>query len=251
MIDQLHDVSIFSDLIESERECRICSAKFAIMVPRAKPSSGPIYCGPCAISRAEKADRRHRISAAKVFLANSGIPASYQRWSTSKASDIGSDKLLSWLQERANQSVWIGGGNGTGKTHTVMYCASQQVINEGVTCRAIRCSSWFRKQSALRAGDWRTRDRATFEFKIVRQCKILVMDDLGKEKMSETKAELLYDLIDFREREGMTTWITSNRGGEALKARLNGNGAHDHGDAVLARLIRMIPPQNIIGGKEK
>lgn len=243
------DVSPFSELVTVTRTCK-CGVTFECGIPKMFQNSGPRYCDPCAIKKSAEIDEMRRFDAVPEMIINSGIPSAYQVWNDAKAKETGSDQLLPWIEARLEQNVWIGGTNGIGKTHTLMHAAFRMIKNHALPCRAIRCSSWFRNQSTLRAGDWKARAEATTEFNKAAKTRLLILDDLGKEKMTEVKAELLYDLIDIRERDGLKLWITSNKGGKQLRRRLNGNGDHDHGDAVLARLIRMIPKANIIGSKE-
>ena len=153
-----------------------------------------------------------------------------------------------WLEERADQSVWVGGTNGIGKTHTLMYVAYRMIIEQALPCRAIRCSSWLRNQSTLRAGDRSARAEASADFLRVARSRLLIMDDLGKEKLTESKAEILYDLIDMRDRDSRPVWISTNKPGSVLLKRLNGHGDHDHGDAIITRLKRMIPKSNMFAG---
>lgn len=249
--ETINNFSIFADLVEVKRNCEQCDASFNLKVPRAKQSGGPKLCDKCALQKAADIDRRRLFDAVPELIMLSGISKAYNFWNDDTAQDKGSDKLLEWLKERQEQSVWIGGTNGIGKTHAVMYMALSMIKYKAISVKAVRCSYWLRQQSTLRTGDWRDRAKADAEFKRAAQVQLLILDDIGKEKVTETKAELLYDLVDIRERDKLRIWVTTNQGGKLLRSRLNAGGAHDHGDAILSRLVRMIPAENIIGGAKK
>lgn len=170
-----------------------------------------------------------------------GIPPKYREWSPTVAAETGSDKLLDWLREVGLNSAWIGGTNGIGKTHATLYRAFE-LLGDGVFSYCVRSSAWLRETVIER-----TRDGDAKNYKLATSKALLVLDDLGKERLTEPRGELLYDIIDERDRRGLPVWITTNFTGGGLMDRLNcaGDGAHEYGYAIMKRLKRMIPEKRI------
>ncbi len=67
----------------------------------------------------------------------------------------------------------------------------------------------------------------------VRTCRILLLDDLGKEKFTERVAGEAYDLVEHRTSNDMPIIWTCNVGMKTLKERLG----EEHGDATVRRLL--------------
>ena len=203
-----------------------------------------VMCDPCAVIFQNKRDTDRRLGCLRDSAEACGIPHKYREWNEDKAKELGNDKLLTWLRNHGTQSVWIGGTNGIGKTHTALYRAFELLQGSDVHPYCVRASAWLR---SIVTG--RTKDKSDCE-KLYRRaisCKLLIMDDLGKERLTEPRAELLYDIIDERDRRDGSMWITTNFSGETLIERLNssGEGSHEYGHAILKRLKRMITPERI------
>lgn len=171
-----------------------------------------------------------------------GIPAKFRDWSPIMANDIGSDKLLDWLRALGVSSAWIGGTNGIGKTHTVLYRAYELLRDEAVYSYCVRASSWLRETVTAR-----TKDNDNARYRRAVDTKLLILDDLGKERLTEPRGELLYDIIDERDRRDAPIWITTNFTGQDLMDRMNvaGEGSHEYGYAIMKRLKRMITVERI------
>lgn len=72
----------------------------------------------------------------------------------------------------------------------------------------------------------------------------LILDDIGKEKMSPARAQDLYTLINARYNHERDTVVTLNaRGRDALK-EIEGHIGGRHGEAIASRLAEMTPSKN-------
>jgi DNA replication protein DnaC len=201
-------------------------------------------CDTCALEFQRQKDIERFRSCLRESCDSCGIPKKYREWDADKAKAVGSDKLLDWLRGHGTNSVWIGGTNGIGKTHTVLYRAFELLSNYNIHPYCVRASAWLRTVVTSRSKD---KSDAEKQYKRAIECKLLVLDDFGKERLTEPRAEFLYDIIDERDRRDGSLWITTNFGGAELKDRLNcaGDGGHEYGHAILKRLARMMTKERI------
>lgn len=201
-------------------------------------------CDDCILAFQEKRDKERRIAAIRDSAEHCGIPSKFRNWDHGVAKELGSDKLLDWMRSHGTKSMWIGGTNGVGKTHTVLYRAYEVLVNDNIYSYCVRCSSWLRDTVTGRTNG---KDNGDKNYRRAIRSKLLVLDDLGKERLTEPRAELLYDIIDDRDRLDLPIWITTNFGGQELLDRMNasGEGAHEYGFAIMKRLTRMITKERI------
>ena len=108
------------------------------------------------------------------------------------------------------------GKNQIGKTG-MAYCVHQEVLKVGLASVFIDSISFFnRLHTAMFEKDNPDRDKWLME----QFCNVyhLVLDDLGAEKMTETREEQLFTLLNRRTKSNLATTITSNLDGSALEA---------------------------------
>lgn len=102
-----------------------------------------------------------------------------------------------------NKSLILGGGVGTGKTHLSIAIALH-VIEKGGT--AIYCNI-PEMMGIIRSELMNNSDETLNRIK---ECDCLIFDDLGVEKLSEWRGEILYEIINSRYNEGKQIIITTN-----------------------------------------
>jgi len=224
--------------------CEDCGATEVTQMPKIFGNVPFTRCTPCLEAANERDRKAKHQKFIQEMVERSGIPAKYQTWDADKAKEIGSNTLLRWVIQRQGASMWIGGPNGIGKTHATHHIAYQRIVEHGEPVRALRCSGYLRNISTLRMTD-QAREAERLVQDAVR-VSLLVLDDLGKEKLTDAKAEVLWELIDLRSRSEKRVWITTNSSGPKLRERLGDN----YGPAVLSRLKQMIPTSNILKGQE-
>lgn len=224
--------------------CADCAAPFSMEIPANITSQ--TLCGDCSIKFQQKRDQERRLEVLETLANDCGLQQKYWSWDESIAKQLGADKLLEWLRPRCIGSLWVGGTNGIGKTHAVSYAAYRLLEKRGICSYAVRASTWLRQVMAMRM----SKDPAQAEKIYARavSCSILILDDLGKENLTEARAELLYDIVDERDRHQRHLWITTNFSGAELENRLNNSGdsehSHEYGYAIMKRLRRMIGESN-------
>ena len=228
-------------------DCDVCGQPFTANVPDFVETT---KCDPCILKHQQEQDKKRRLYAIRDSAEHCGIPAKYREWNDQTAQKLGNDKLLSWMQAKEDtESIWIGGTNGIGKTHAVLFRAYQLLIENNIHSYCVRASSWLRRTVTDRTKD-KNGDKAYLR---AISARLLVFDDMGKERLSEARGELLYDIIDERDRRDLPIWITTNFTGQALMERMNAasgdesghESGHEYGYAIMKRLTRMIPKENI------
>ena len=147
---------------------------------------------------AEEAERERLLRAA-----NAHIPKRYRE------ARLAGFELINWVSEPTDGLVLVG-SIGTGKTWTA--CAVLQACME-----RWNCSGKF-----VTAAEYVQLCRE-FEGQYIGEyfsCKVLVLDDLGKEAPTKFAIERIFDLIDKRHSTCRKTIITSNYSARSLMERM-------------------------------
>ena len=128
--------------------------------------------------------------------------------------------------DNATQNGLLFVGNvGTGKTHLAV-AALLSAVTKGVSGRFESVNDMVRNLGA----SYQTNDTGKYTEEIM-DAPFLVLDDLGKEKGSETAKAFMFSLINHRYEGGLPTLITTNLTGDELKEL--------YGAAICSRLYEM------------
>lgn len=190
----------------------------------------PPFCPECLDKFAAEAkadDETKRISRRAEMLKASGVPAPY--WDGYDP-DRGNNELKDWVKANATGSLLIQSrDSGKGKTWAVCHLATRIVRKYGKTVRYFEAIRMFREFSALLGQDMGAADRMVHELKRV---DLLIIDDLGKEKLTDRGGELGFEVIDARLINGKPLWLTSNCGSGEIEEHFGERGLY------LARRLR-------------
>ena len=158
------------------------------------------------------------------------IPARFQDVSY-KDDVLDSIKELSVKQIREGNGLYIYGGPGVGKTHTICAIAKNVILN-GIDIRFFNTSNLLEK---LREEFNKPIDADQDSVGILRDIMdfdgVLFLDDIGAEKESEWTRERLYLIINKKYEDCRPIIFTSNCDMEILSARL--------GDRITSRIKGM------------
>lgn len=77
-------------------------------------------------------------------------------------------------------------------------------------------------------------DEAALRIQRATKCDLLILDDIGKEKLTERTGETLFEIFDKRLQQGKRIWVTSNYDGRGLAEKLG----YDLGNAIRARMLK-------------
>jgi DNA replication protein DnaC len=130
---------------------------------------------------------------------------------------------------------------GTGKTHLAAAIAHEQ-IKKGRSVLFGTVPSLLSRIKATYSDDHETEREVMSVFF---RCSLLVLDDLGKEKVSEWVEERLYEIVNGRYERNLPIVITTNVGLKAVKERYQLNGA-----AIVSRLHEMCPRGVMLNGPD-
>lgn len=180
-------------------------------------------------SREEKA----KADALKARLDNAGLP---EPWHTRALScwDSGTAARKSahaaavafgtdMVNDKKAASLFIAGDIGTGKTYLAS-CLSADLIRRKVQVR------WCNVGDVLRAIRSCFDQKHITEDEIIKRFttpRVLVLDDLGKERPTEWAVEQLFSIINTRYDAGLPLIVTTNYGGADLVKRLTPKGDND------------------------
>lgn len=133
-----------------------------------------------------------------------------------------------------NRGLMMGGPTGTGKSR----CAFELARREHLAGRAVVTTTHYDFYlSAMKVNDYGQRNTALKWIDLIKDCDLLVIDDLGKMRMGTNSGEftqataLLWDVLDYRCKQRKPFIITTNLAGKDLEATL-GTG----GEALVRRL---------------
>ena len=229
-------------LVPATFECEDCNSVVHTQVPEGLPRFRATRCESCVklLLATEKKQTLHDLRRGSIVA--SGIPAKYFVHSPDKARELGTGWLLDWILRRGKQSIWVEGLNGIGKTHTTHHAAYQRILQYDESVRVIRCSSWLLDVALLRSGNDEEKRQSRNMVKDLQTADLVVLDDLGKETLTRARTELLWDIVDIRDRQDKRIWITTNNGANHLAGRLDS----DFSTSIITRLTRMVPPKNVI-----
>lgn len=156
-------------------------------------------------------------------------PPLYRDTDLSRLPNSLSDALENW---NGRYGLGFIGDAGKGKTRAA-FEALRRRHYLGKSCEAITGPQLRRLLTDIYATDQAERSEARARFKRLRTVQVLLLDDLGKQKFTESAQEDLFDLLETRVSHCLPVIWTTNSGGKELATRLAG----DQGGAILRRLV--------------
>lgn len=135
---------------------------------------------------------------------------------------IGSEDTAILYGEAKSEGVYLYGDSGVGKTAIASEIA-KRAVDDGLKVFFVNVPSLIRKINASyhRDSDYSVDDLV---MRCVR-CDLLVLDDLGQEKHTESSIGTIYDVINERDMDAKPMVITSNFKRSELGKELKRNGA--------------------------
>lgn len=164
-------------------------------------------------------------------IARCGIPDNFREWDSAK----GNKDLANAIRCESGKSLYISGHYNTCKTRAA--CANMlRRIKSGEIAKYVRFGEIVgRYQRSFANGD----KAPEYCIDSILDADLLLIDDVGKRRITQTAGELLYEIYD-RIYSGDTrcrVWVTSNTD---LKAFVHKFENEDVGNAVISRIDRLI-----------
>lgn len=219
---------------ESEtKPCQDCfdSVEVAIMFIGDRKLDFPVLCESCGKKRQEESDR-HEAQLREDARRNSFeaiCPPLYRETDLKRIYGPFSDAVQNW--KYGPQGLLLQGQAGTGKTRAAWWLIKREMM-VGRKCHGISCTEFAKLAGEQWHDDSKQRSHAEETMDLCRSTKILFLDDLGKQKMTE-RAELeLYDVLEQRTNSMLPTIITTNATSTQLLSMLS----QDRGNPILRRI---------------
>lgn len=249
LLSEQRKIALRRNLGETETICEYCGAKLPYMAYLFEGRvvtvrSEPVRCD-CEKAKAywaeQDAEEKAKEEKAKKILKerhrreSAGLPMgripSFRAYVTDTD---GRREALKKVQEWAKnpvRNIVLEGSNHTGKTHLIT-AATNELSRRGVYVRMALISTIY---STIKEAY----DRGAPEYlykEIYTKPDILVIDDLGKERVTDWTVSTLFDLIDARYRNGKVTAITTNYNRKSLVEKLTVDGDVSKAKAIVCRI---------------
>lgn len=156
--------------------------------------------------------------------------------------NLGNTELLEWVVKHKNDSMFLIGASGCGKTRALVEVGISEV-KLGKSVIFYQSAELVRMMSSLFKEDVSEANRM---FGRIRDCSVLIIDDFGREKLTERGEETLFSIIDSRYSDGSRLWISSNYDIGTVCGRLV-----NHGKPVERRLTEVCSVWHGKSGKPK
>jgi len=217
--------------MNEHRACRNCGADIP---PHSLEWNGKLFQFPAAVYCckdecviAAEAIRAKEEGSKPRPSATDGCPELFKDTDPNRLPKALADIATSWNPGRVRKSLLIHGATRKGKTRCLWYIRNR-LKAEGM---GVKVLTMFELEAEM-VGAW-GKEKWDQVMKGLIDVDVLGLDDLGKEKMTERMASVLFALIDQRSQNMKPTIITTNHTGMTLAERF-----HDKelGSALLARL---------------
>lgn len=145
--------------------------------------------------------RREEITRTRAIELDSIVPAAYQKTDQSRLEQNALAEVLMWAAtpKEMTRNLVLGGTTGRGKTRLAWEAIKSRYIQHGGRPRSIGAETFARRM--LRETD--LIDKLAW-------ARLLLIDDLGKERMTSTAESVIFELIRERTDNELPTIYTTN-----------------------------------------
>jgi len=249
LLSEQRKIALRRNLGETETICEYCGAKLPYMAYLFEGRvvtmlAEPVRCD-CEKAKAywaeqDAEEKAKEEKAAKILKErqrreSAGLPMgripSFRAYVTDTD---GRREALKKVQEWAKnpvRNIVLEGSNHTGKTHLIT-AATNELSRRGVYVRMALISTIY---STIKEAY----DRGAPEYlykEIYTKPDVLVIDDLGKERVTDWTVSTLFDLIDARYRNNKITAVTTNYNRKSLVEKLTVEGDVSKAKAIVCRI---------------
>ena len=192
----------------------------------------PTLCDPCEKKEIEELERnansRAKDAARNRFLDE--IATSYRNTDFSRISPVLQKAVSEW--KFSPRGLGLIGTSGSCKTRAAVLIL-QRMAEEGKSVMFLTATSMAQAAIDQFHNDQKRKDEASNLLDRALSTSVLLLDDLGKNRMTDRSEETLYEILEHRTSWEQPTIWTSNSGARDLHERFS----KDRADAILRRLI--------------
>ena len=206
-------------------ECESCNAIFEFEAFRVGGSRWEFTPNAC-----EKCEELQKDGSLSILQAKADRIAAFRRNIPKIFRDTDRARLPSCLSAGVDQwkygpqGLAFAGPSGRGKTRA-MFLLLERMVGEGRSADFITATDFDHVSRDQFSDDAMERNQAKEKLRSIRSAKMLLLDDLGKGKMTERTETELFSLFDHRTSEGLPTLWTSNLSADGLKAMVTADRA--------------------------
>jgi DNA replication protein DnaC len=188
-------------------------------------------CDPCnekLVAEQAEREKQEALNARKTqFWCD--VPTLYQDTDKTKLQANLVAAIDGW--EYGAKGLGMIGKSGAGKTRASVLLLQRIAMTGKSICfmKAVKLTNYARDKFS---DDYKEKEVATERIRQAYRSKLLLIDDIGKGRLSPTAEELLFDIVDERSERGLPIIWTSNSGAKALREMLS----PDRADALIRRL---------------
>jgi hypothetical protein len=213
--------------------CSSCQEKFEVeeIVFNGRNLCFADICEPCIEKRNREAEQLAEQTRKDALERDfwSSVPPLYRETDISRLNPILARQVLTW--EYSSQGIGIRGVSGSQKTRTaVALLHKMKMIGKSVYFLKATDISRFATQQF--SNDKEVQNDALRGIRSAHTAQVLLIDDIGKGRLSPTAEEMLYDILDKRSERQLPVIWTANATAEQLHDMMS----PDRGDAIMRRL---------------
>ncbi|MCE9543633.1 MAG: ATP-binding protein [Verrucomicrobia bacterium] len=196
--------------LHRQSECRFCNSVIeweAIEIQGRVWELAPSVCDDCEGMRANGSEATLNAKADRIAEFKTTIPRIFR--DTDKARLPSSLTIAADAWAYGPQGLAFAGPSGKGKTRA-MFILLQRMAGEGRSVGFITSTDFDHISRDQFSDDAMERNQAKEKLRSIRSVRVLLLDDLGKGKMTERSETELFALFDSRTSAGLPTLWTSN-----------------------------------------
>lgn len=218
-------------------ECRRCGVGFETEALPSEFGTLPMrcYCDQCFGLAMADFQRNEREQAMAARLRSWREDAGHDAFTDTDPTKLPSqDRYAKVMRWRFNpKGLVLHGSSGRGKSRCLWALLQRLYVEDGITVRCVRVTSFARIMSDPYRADAEAYLRALIVI------PVLALDDLGKEPSTERWEASLIELLDARSVAGRPVLVTTNYAGDKLVTRFRDPNT---GEAVVRRLREFCEP---------
>jgi DNA replication protein DnaC len=183
------------------------------------PGSGALVpCPDCGVTARRRIARFARYSS----LRGHALAQRFEGFSHEGEAQAATEAFNAALRFAADPKGWLvlHGENGNGKSHLAAAIANHLVERGRVPVLFITVPDFLHSLREALRGNGQEGDEYSARLNAAREVDVLILDDLGAERLSEWAEEVLFVILDHRYRGERPTVVITNLALEALPLRL-------------------------------